>query len=36
MGRRRRLHLLLDAYGYAGDRTAIRVAIAGVSSATSR
>jgi Phosphotransferase enzyme family len=26
-GRRRRFHLLLDAYGYAGDRTAIRHAI---------
>src|SRR5580693_9658440 len=23
-GRRRRFHLLLDAYGYTGDRTAIR------------
>jgi hypothetical protein len=28
-GRRRRFHLLLDAYGYAGDRTAIRDAIIG-------
>ena len=28
-GRRRRFHLLLDAYGYAGDRTAIRDAITG-------
>jgi hypothetical protein len=28
-GRRRRFHLLLDAYGYAGDRTAIREAITG-------
>ena len=27
--RRRRLHLLLDAYGYTGDRTAIRDAILG-------
>jgi hypothetical protein len=28
-GRRRRFHLLLDAYGYAGDRTAVRDAIVG-------
>jgi hypothetical protein len=28
-GRRRRFHLLLDAYGYTGDRTAIRDAIIG-------
>ena len=28
-GRPRRFHLLLDAYGYAGDRTAIRDAIIG-------
>lgn len=28
-GRRSRFHLLLDAYGYAGDRTAIREAIIG-------
>jgi hypothetical protein len=28
-GRRRRFHLLLDAYGYAGDRTVIRDAITG-------
>ena len=28
-GRRRRFHLLLDAYGYAGNRTAIRDAIIG-------
>ena len=27
--RRRRFHLLLDAYGYTGDRTAIRDAITG-------
>jgi hypothetical protein len=27
--RRRRFHLLLDAYGYSGDRTAVRDAIAG-------
>ena len=27
--RHRRFHLLLDAYGYAGDRTAIRDAITG-------
>ena len=27
--RRRRFHLLLDAYGYTGDRTAIRSAIIG-------
>jgi hypothetical protein len=27
--RRRRFHLLLDAYGYAGDRTAVRDAITG-------
>jgi hypothetical protein len=28
-GRRRRLHLFLDAYGYDGDRSAVRDAIAG-------
>ena len=28
-GRHRRFHLLLDAYGYTGDRTAIRDAIIG-------
>ena len=28
-GRRRRFHLLLDAYGYTGGRTAIRDAIIG-------
>jgi len=28
-GRRRRFHLLLDAYGYTGGRTAIRAAIIG-------
>ena len=28
-GRRRRFHLLLDAYGYTGDRTAVREAIIG-------
>ncbi len=28
-GRRQRFHLLLDAYGYTGDRTAIRDAIIG-------
>ena len=28
-GRRRRFHLLLDAYGYTGDPTAIRDAIIG-------